>query len=346
MDFDVAIIGAGPAGSTCAALCAQGGLRTLLLERTMFPREKVCGDCINPNIWPILERLGLSRKILSLPHTVLEEVEFIGLNGAPIRIPLPQSAYPEIAIKRSALDQALLDRARELGAHVVQGQSLVRLDPGWAIHTSAGQYRSRILVAADGRNSTVARLQGLLPPSAKDRVAIQTHVTDPAGFGPKVRLQFRPEGYCGVAPVGDGHLNVCLVSRPANLAALKRWSETTFRIDPAHAWRSITPLQRAPVFPRHGNLLLVGDSARVVEPFTGEGIYYAFRSGQLAAEHLLANDLEGYPAAHAALYRGRLWVNQLAKFAVLNPRAATAFLKIARPFPTLLRGLTAKVTAH
>jgi flavin-dependent dehydrogenase len=60
MTFDVAIVGAGPAGATCAAHCAAAGLRTLLLERALFPREKVCGDCLNPACWPLLDRLHLS----------------------------------------------------------------------------------------------------------------------------------------------------------------------------------------------------------------------------------------------------------------------------------------------
>ena len=59
--FDVAIVGGGPAGSSCAAFCAAAGLRTVVIEREKFPREKVCGDCVNPAGLPILQRLGLAR---------------------------------------------------------------------------------------------------------------------------------------------------------------------------------------------------------------------------------------------------------------------------------------------
>src|SRR5436305_11654581 len=116
--FDVAIVGGGPAGSTCAAFCALAGLRTLVLEREKFPREKVCGDCLNPSSWPLLERLVIAGKIRSLPHGQLDAVEFIGLDGASVSVALPQGETAEIAIKRSLFDQALLDRARELGAQV------------------------------------------------------------------------------------------------------------------------------------------------------------------------------------------------------------------------------------
>jgi flavin-dependent dehydrogenase len=81
----------------------------------------------------------------------------------------------------------------------------------------------------------------------------------------------------------------------------------------------------------------------VVEPFTGEGIYYALASGTLAADHLLRDDLTSYAEAHRALYRGRLWVNQLAKAAVLHPRLTTQLLALAALWPESLRLLTAKV---
>src|SRR5436305_14773441 len=79
--FDVAIVGGGPAGSSCAAFCARGGLRTLVLEREKFPREKVCGDCLNPSCWPVLQRLSLAQRVRALPHSKLDSVEFIAIGG-------------------------------------------------------------------------------------------------------------------------------------------------------------------------------------------------------------------------------------------------------------------------
>src|SRR5687767_5935487 len=116
--FDVTIVGGGPAGSSCAAFCAMAGLRTLLLERATFPREKVCGDCLNPACWPILRRLELAKRLRALPHGKLEYVELIGITGRRLRAELPGGEDAEIAIKRSLLDELVLRRARELGATV------------------------------------------------------------------------------------------------------------------------------------------------------------------------------------------------------------------------------------
>jgi flavin-dependent dehydrogenase len=355
--FDVAIVGSGPAGSTCAAFCANAGLRTLLLERENFPREKVCGDCLNPACWPIVRRLQLMERTRLLPHGVLDRVEFIGIAGRTVAVTLPAGDEAEIAVKRSLFDHLLLKRARELGAIICEGATVTALTRphagtnGWTISAGTQTFESRVLVAADGRNSTVARLCHLLPRGAKERIALQTHLPLPGDFGNRVVLQFRPEGYSGQAPVGDGELNLCLVSVPQKMAGLRSWAESHFGILPEHSWRTITPLTRAPIAAGHRSLFLVGDAARVVEPFTGEGIYYALASGELGAAAIISQHngrdetevASAYSAAHAKLYQGRLWINRLARAAVLSPRAASALLEVARFQPTLLRFLTGKI---
>ena len=116
---DVAIVGGGPAGSTCAAFCAAAGLRTVLFEREKFPREKVCGDCLNPACWPILRRLGITERVRQLSHAILDAVEFVAIGGQKIVVDLPTDEENEmIAIKRSLLDNLLLCRACELGVEI------------------------------------------------------------------------------------------------------------------------------------------------------------------------------------------------------------------------------------
>src|SRR5262245_18106985 len=163
--FDVAIVGGGPAGSSCAAFCAIAGLQSLVLDREKFPREKVCGDCLNPSCWPVLERLELAGRVQDLPHSKRCSVEFIAIDGREVIVDLPSGADCEISVKRSLFDDLLLRRARELGPNVCDQTTVtwLRRNDHWNIETDSGVYfQARILIGADGRNSTVAHLCNFL----------------------------------------------------------------------------------------------------------------------------------------------------------------------------------------
>jgi flavin-dependent dehydrogenase len=153
--------------------------------------------------------------------------------------------------------------------------------------------------------------------------------------------------------VNETELNLCLVGMPPTISTLRQRAQRNFEIPANQPWRTITPLTRSPVPCAHENLLLIGDAARVVEPFTGEGIYYAVRSGELAADaiakiirgedRLLA--LREFARASAEMYRGRLWINRLARVAVLSPRVGSLFVRAAQINPSILKLLTAKIVS-
>jgi geranylgeranyl reductase family protein len=353
--FDVAIVGAGPAGSTCAAFCAAAGLHTVIIEREKFPREKVCGDCLNPACWPVLRRLGLVERFQNLPHGKLDAVEFITIRGRRVTVDLPRGDGSEIAVKRSLFDNLLLARARELGVVVREESTVTALSKtaarNWKIDIVNQTVAARVLVGADGRNSTVARLRNLLPMPVRERVALQAHIPLPRNFGNRVVLQFLAEGYSGQAPVNEDELNLCLVGTPPTISSLRKWAERNFEIKPAQPWRTITPLTRAPVLSIHENLFFVGDAARVVEPLTGEGIYYALRSGELSAiaiEKIVRNQdrqssMREFARDLAEMYQGRLWINRLARSAVLSPHFTSQVLRAAPFGLAILRSLTGKI---
>ena len=354
--FDVAIVGGGPAGSSCAAFCAMAGLQALILEREKFPREKVCGDCLNPSCWPVLERLHLTERVRDLPHSKLSSVEFVSINGCGVTVDLPSGADGEISVKRSLFDDLLLNRARELGANVHEKTTVTALSRNnhWNIETASGDFfQARILIGADGRNSTVAHLCNLLPRPARERVALQAHIPLPRDFGNRIVLQFLHEGYSGQASVNETQLNLCLVGTPPTISKLRRWAERQFQLPADQGWRTITPLTRSPVPSAHENLFFIGDAARVVEPFTGEGIYYALRSGEFAAKavaEILRGDdrnsaLREFGRAHAQMYRGRLWINRLARASVLRPQLGSLFVHAARLNPSILKLLTGKIVS-
>jgi len=355
--FDVAIVGGGPAGSSCAAFCARGGLRTLVLEREKFPREKVCGDCLNPSCWPVLQRLSLAQRVRDLPHSKLDSVEFIAIGGRNVIVDLPSGDDCELSVKRSLFDALLLKRAQELGAHVREETTVTALshDGNWKIETARGEnFSARILVGADGRNSTVARLCNLLPTPKRERVALQAHIPLPRNFGRRVILQFLPEGYSGQAPVNTTELNLCLVGTPPTISRLRRWAEERFEITADQSWRTITPLTRSSIPCAHENLFFIGDAARVVEPFTGEGIYYAMRSAELAATAISKvirggdrqSALHEFTRDYAEMYRGRLSINRLARSAVLWPRVGSLFVRAAQIQPAIIGLLTRKIVSR
>jgi flavin-dependent dehydrogenase len=214
------------------------------------------------------------------------------------------------------------------------------------VETDHCEFCAPTLIAADGRNSTVARLAGRMPAVPRERVAIQRHCARPEWHDNSVRMLFYPGGYGGTARVGAEEINLCLVAKPENLERVRAQAEQEF--GPGE-WRTIAPLSRpdATDLARDG-LLLVGDAARVVEPFTGEGIYYAMRSGELAAEAILAGgDAEtAYRRAHATLYRGRLWINRLARLAGMHPRVTSLAFRLLRAWPAPLGALTARVVGQ
>src|SRR5205085_9547989 len=120
--------------------------------------EKVCGDCLNPACWPVLRRLGVAEGVRQLPHGKLARVEFIGVGGSRVSVPLPTHEDSEIAVKRSLFDHLLVKHARSAGAQVLEGAMVARIEKAhwgdWKIDVVHDRITAPVLVAADGRNST------------------------------------------------------------------------------------------------------------------------------------------------------------------------------------------------
>jgi flavin-dependent dehydrogenase len=125
-DFDVAIVGAGPAGCSSAITLAQLGYEVVLIDRAIFPREKLCGDFVNPINWPVLQRLHVSDDVLGRRHVKITRFRITSADGAQATSPLPAAGGRQfgLGLRRYDLDHTLLERAKSLAVTVNEGSQV------------------------------------------------------------------------------------------------------------------------------------------------------------------------------------------------------------------------------
>jgi flavin-dependent dehydrogenase len=342
-DCGTVVIGAGPAGSAAALVLAQRGHAVHLLERDAFPRRKVCGSCLNTGCPPLWRALGVADQLAPLPHYVIPALQLeSGSARARARI-----EHEETALDRAVLDLALARAAQAAGATFLDAtpvRSLAREGDRWRIDTPGGVLRARRVILAEGRTQPLARSIRLARHGrACSRVGWQAAFpADEAGALDAVRMRFFRGGYFGLTPLGDGRANVAMILDRARReepdAVFAR--ETGIRVARGD-WKAIAPITRAAGAMSAHHLLVAGDALRVVEPFTGEGIYFAVRTGMAAAATVVSHELSGdwdaaakeYARAVRAIYAPRLWFNRAVSFLCRHPRAASALVGLLAVHP-------------
>jgi menaquinone-9 beta-reductase len=330
LSLDLAIIGGGPAGTAAALEARWRGLRVAIWESGRFPRHKVCGEFVSSESLPWLQREIPTAMARS---TVIRRAEFIGRAGQRHSFALPS---PARGLSRFVLDEALWQAATRRGAETCDGTAIRRVlrcrnagsspagsaESGttsrllvtrstalpnrqlWEVELANGTRRGApVVLVACGRWWS---LEGF-PSPARDRdrtapwLGAKAHFT---GVPPSdaVEMYFFPGGYCGLAPIEDGLLNVCCLvhrSLTPNLGAgaledFALWLRKGAR-HPAldarlrQATQVTETLATAPVRPTrrhadHAGALLAGDAAGFLDPFTGDGIAQALQAGRLAAK--------------------------------------------------------------
>ena len=323
---DVVIAGAAPAGSIAALVLARAGKRVALLDRTAFPRPKICGNCINPTAWETWRKLGLTDGYLALPHQEITGFDIYSEGRELHRHDFPSPRHAPRVVARDVLDDWLRREAENAGAEFFPGTTVTGIDAKLGtLQTTRGEFRGELILGADGRNSLVARQAGLMPPPRRcHRVAWQTSIPAPTHLGDRVQMHVFEEGYFGFCRYNATHAVISMVldaRRTQDPLLLAR------RFLPhleQQEWLRMNPITRAPARTGTGRVWLVGDAARVVEPFTGEGITFALATGMLAAESTLAcrdqtDALARYTREHRRLYRRRAWVNALVRWTLTTP---------------------------
>jgi menaquinone-9 beta-reductase len=342
--FDIIVVGSGPAGSIAALILARAGKRVALLDKARFPRPKVCGDCINPGCWPIWERNGLAEKFAALPHHPIAGIS-LELNRKTI---FTKNFVPgergERAIERALLDDWLCLEAEAAGAELFLTTRVDGLGKDGLIKTTGGNLKAHYILGADGRNSTIARLAGLADcRQTCTRVAWQASIEteDLPSLDNRIHLHVFDEGYYGLTRTSPTTANLCLVLGSQATSTPQKITNRYFPKLPALVWRSVFPISRKRATLGHGRIWLAGDAARVVEPFSGEGIYFALASGEAAARAILegfqtkndASALAKYSAVHSALYEHRSRVNTLTQWCAKRPKRAVHMLGLLQYWP-------------
>jgi menaquinone-9 beta-reductase len=367
---DAVIVGAGPAGSAAAIGLARRGYAVALLDKKSFPREKLCGDFVNPINRPLFRDLGVEEQVLALPHGTVSGFRITTFSGRAAEVEFSQREHGTesgLGLRRAHLDQALLQRAKALGVMIYQGRrvdKLWRAPEGWRL-TADGEesWRAKILIGADGRNSWVARQLGLCRSTTEGRaIGFQSRLQFSGASGDKVEIHLFPGGYAGVVGLGDGTVNLCLAVDKRRLPREQgaeylfaellprnpRLADILQRSARASEVRSVYPVYFPPRRSAADGALLVGDAARVSEPVTGEGIYFAMRSGLLAAKtidlafrqgDLAVHSLAGYERACRRAFRSRIALNSLIRFAIYRPALLDPVIRLSAQNGRLLHSL-------
>jgi geranylgeranyl reductase family protein len=376
-DADVVVVGAGPGGATTAYHLAQAGLDVLLLEKSRFPREKVCGDGLTPRAVKSLIGMGIDVSA-SAGWVRNRGLRVIG-GGRRLELPWPELAsYPDFGLVRPRLDldEILVRQAEKAGARLCEDTSVTApvLDrDGRVVGVSSrtATFRAPVVVAADGGSGRLALSLGIAKRDDRPMgVAVRRYYTSPRTHDDFLESWLELwdgerllPGYGWIFGVGDGTANVGLGILNSSAAfghtdyrrLLSSWlgglpAEWGFAesnaVGPMRGGGLPMGFNRVPHYAR--GLLLVGDAGGAVNPFNGEGIAYAMETGELAAEYVaqaLARPsgpgreraLEAYRAALRAEYGGYYRLGGVFVKLIGNPTVMKLATRYGLPRPTLMR---------
>jgi flavin-dependent dehydrogenase len=288
-DYDLIVVGAGPAGSACAITAARAGAKVLLLEKDRLPRHKVCGEFVSPESLRLLASLVGEERFASNPKISSARIFY----GAKL-ISLPIEP-PAQSIARFDLDAVLLQAARDCGVQAEEGVTVREVMTGEVFQvrtsttTSDKTIIARVLVNASGRWSQLTQF----PHGNEKWIGLKAHFYEDAPPD-SVDLYFFDGGYCGVQAVGPNTVNASAMVRADTARSLEEvFARNTELRRRSRNWKAVfSPVTTSPLYFRRPQtedkgMFMAGDAAGFIDPFAGDGISLALHSGTLAAQSFI-----------------------------------------------------------
>jgi len=365
--WDALIIGAGPAGSVAAAILSARGWRTLLVERSPWPRDKACGGCLNHAALCMLQSLGLAD---ALPDSTPLHRLFVRLKKKSLTVPIPTGA----AIARRDLDAHLVSIAIHRGT-TFKPQTAARLLPSHdadpyrtvqlSSHGESLTARAKIILAADGLHGTSLAHEPWAKKTTAPRIRLGFSATIPApDLCPDgtIAMLVAPDGYVGLVRLPAGRLHIGASLNPQACNTRHGPAPVIARILD-HCQTPVPAALFSATFTGTGPLtvhrqrvaghrvLALGDAGGYVEPFTGEGISWAIRSAIEAANLLPENSADcrhtlahQWQHRHATAIRHRQRYCRSLRQILHRPALAALCMSLATRLPGIPAILAAKIS--
>ncbi|MBA2369384.1 MAG: NAD(P)/FAD-dependent oxidoreductase [Candidatus Protochlamydia sp.] len=309
-DYDVIIVGAGPAGSICARSLGLANLSVLLIDKAHFPRDKTCGDFISARLCDRLIKSGLHNAFKKVSHAPIDDLLFSHptIGSFHTRDALDREGTTGFVCRREDLDAVLFEEAKKY-ADVLEGVKIkgLLIEGGQVtgVKSEERSFRAKIVVGADGANGVIAKSLGVATfDEEHNAVAIRSYYSNIKGMTNSVELHFLDEvqpGYFWIFPVdhaaGEANVGLGILSRNVrnNNVQLKQLLNRIIKehpqfkerfahascMEPTKGWSLPFGSKKRP-FAFNG-ALLIGDAAGLIDPMSGEGIENAFRSAECAS---------------------------------------------------------------
>jgi geranylgeranyl reductase family protein len=373
--YDIAIVGAGPAGATAAYDAARRGLRVALIDRQTFPRDKPCGDGIGPGAVTIARQLGLSDIFAhDIPVTA---VTVAGPDGTQLDTATSDmgNAVHGYIVPRRDFDKRLLDRALSQNAADLTGRKFIRTSITGQTRTIELQEKdntrchitARLLIGADGANSVVRKALGAPASTPRHtglamRAYARTDAFNPGGqHGPRMLFSFSRDllpSYAWLFPTGQGTVNI---GAGGPLTEIRKTHQDPRHLIAAYVGQlraqgidfSEPYAHRAHHLPHFGGMpalthpraALIGDAASMINPFSGEGIAYGMTAAarlieslpdDLTSSQALQNALTRFEHDFRRAYRAHIASTLLLHKLMRSPSWAKLFIGAAEQDPAVL----------